>query len=541
MHVASEGLTTTFRVLAQADSEAVGRVLESALDCGSEIIQEEALVGILTRRDLGGQRELLRRWDSLDSRWREIIKKHRSRMIWALRDAVLGSDLTMCASGCHAAVWLREYDLIPALLNTLSDPLSASGDLVALTLLGLTEQLYEELSLPPEDGTRRDPQLVRQHAVSGLEEAVQRYGRHKRREAIEAFLILVNRDNVTLKQILQDPHHPAFLALVDALLKSPRPGVIRLLLNFLDDPHAPSAAVTAVGNRGDAPFVRYLLRKIGREPSPVVRQNLKRITAIAWLRNLDDNLESLDDGGQHALVRLVMASGIPRQQAFATIAQLMSGGSSGGRRAAAEALEEFNGGEANSLALAALDDADPHVQAAVLGHIRRRGIPGMLSRLIDLLESPHLMVRQAARKSLAEFSFKRFIGAFDMLDEAVRRSTGALVKKIDSHTIPLLQSELRSRVRTRRLRGLAIARSMDAVAEIEPLVVELLQDEDHLIRAEAAAALASSRSEESLHALEELLGDRSLVVQEAAQKSLAARKAGAAAGNVAADFPERAG
>jgi HEAT repeat protein len=523
------------------DSEAVGRVLESALDCGSEIVQEEALVGILTRRDLGGQRELLRRWDSLGSHWREIIKKHRSRMIWALRDAVLGNDVTTCANGCHAAVWLREYDLIPALLNTLSDPLSGSGDLVAVTLLGLTEQLYGELASPPEDGTRRDPQLVRQHAVSGLEEAVQRYGRHKRREVIEAFLILVNRDNVTLKQILQDPHHPAFLALVDALLKSPRPGVIRLLLNFLDDPHAPSAAVTAVGNRGDMPFVRYLLRKIGREPSPVVRQNLKRITAIAWLRNLDTHLESLDDGGQHALVRLVMASGIPRQQAFETIAQLIGGGTSGGRRAAAEALEEFNGGEANSLALAALDDADPHVQAAVLGHIRRRGIPGMLSRLIDLLESSHLMVRQAARKSLAEFSFKRFIGAFDMLDEAVRRSTGALVKKVDSHTIPLLQAELRSRVRTRRLRGLAIARAMDAVAEIEPLIIELLQDEDHLIRAEAAAALVSSRSEESLRALEELLGDRSLVVQEAAQKSLAARKVGAAATNVAAAFPERAG
>ena len=49
-------------------------------------------------------------------------------------------------------------------------------------------------------------------------------------------------------------------------------------------------------------------------------------------------------------------------------------------------------------ALAALDDADPHVQAAVLGHIRRRGIPGMLSRLIDLLESPHLAVRQGAEE-----------------------------------------------------------------------------------------------------------------------------------------------
>jgi hypothetical protein len=541
MYGTSEGLTTTFRVLAQSDSEAVGRVLESALDCTSAIIQEEALVGILTRRDHGGQRELLRRWDSLSSHWRQVIKKHRSRMVWVLRDAVLGHDLTMCANGCHAAVWLREYDLVPALLNTLSDPLSVGGDLVATTLLGLTEQLYEELALPPEDGTRRDPQLVRQHIVSGLEDAVQRYSRHKRREVIEAFLLLVNRENVTLKQILQDPHHAAFVVLVDALLKSPRPGVIRLLLNFLDDPHAPSAAITAVGNRSDVPFVRYLLRKIGREPSPVVAQNLKRMTAIAWLRNLDTYLEQFDEGGQHALVRLVMCSGVPRQQAFTMIDHVMHGGTPGGRRAAAEALEEFNGGEANALSLAALDDVDPHVQAAVLGHIRRRGIPGMLSRLIDLLESPHLVVRQAARKSLAEFSFKRFIGAFDMLDEAVRQSTGALVKKVDAHTIPLLQLELRSRVRTRRLRGLAIARSMDAVLELEPLIIELLKDEDHLIRAEAAAALAYSRSEESFRALEELLDDRSLVVQEAVHKSLAARRAGAPGMHAAADLPERTG
>ena len=128
-----------------------------------------------------------------------------------------------------------------------------------------------------------------------------------------------------------------------------------------------------------------------------------------------------------------------------------------------------------------------------------------------------------------------------MLDEAVRRSTGALVKKVDLRTIPLLQAELRSRIRTRRLRGLAIARSMDAVAQLDPLIIELLKDEDHMIRAEAAASLAFSPSEESLRGLEELLGDRSLVVQEAARKSLAARRAVPAASNAAADFPEIAG
>jgi len=48
----------------------------------------------------------------------------------------------------------------------------------------------------------------------------------------------------------------------------------------------------------------------------------------------------------------------------------------------------------------------------------------------------------------------------------------------------------------------------------------LLQDEDHLIRAEAAATLGQSRSEQAREALAEAIYDRSLAVREAARKSL---------------------
>ena len=44
--------------------------------------------------------------------------------------------------------------------------------------------------------------MIRRQVVGSLEPAVQRYGQHKRREVIEAFLLLANRDNATLKQIL---------------------------------------------------------------------------------------------------------------------------------------------------------------------------------------------------------------------------------------------------------------------------------------------------------------------------------------------------
>jgi len=518
------GLKCTFRALADSDSDAATRVLAQALASPEVAIQEGALGAVLRRRHQGGHRELLARWDQLSPRWKDIIRDNRDRMTRALRDAVLSGDAAATARGCRAGVWLQSYDLLPTLLNALGEPpLEPNADVIAETILGMAEQLYAELAAPPEQRGTRDPQLMRQHIVAALDDSVQRFGKHRRREVMEAFLLLVNRDNVNLKQVLQDPHHAGFLVLVDVLTKSARGGVLRLLLSFLDDPHAPTSALAVLGHRCDLAFVRHLLRKIGREPSPTVRQNLKRITSIVWLRNVDSFLDQFDDGVQYGAVQLVMASGVPRTQAFGLLEYMLRRGRPGGRRAAAEALAEFHGAEANALALAALDDPEPGVQAAVVLQLRRRGLPGVLSRLVELLESPHHVVRQAARKSLAEFSFKRFLGAFDMLDDEVRLSTGSLVRKVDPQTLPLLQTELRSKVRTRRLRGLAVTRSLDLVTELEDIVVGLLHDEDHVVRAEAAGALAGGKTESSQQALEDALSDRSTAVQEAARKALHAR------------------
>jgi HEAT repeat protein len=197
-------------------------------------------------------------------------------------------------------------------------------------------------------------------------------------------------------------------------------------------------------------------------------------------------------------------------------------GKPGGRREAARALGEFQGTDANALAMSALADPDPQVQANIILQLRGRGIPGVLPSLLELVESPYSVVRKAARESLAEFSFKRFVAAFDMLDEEVRRSTGLLVKKIDSQTVSLLNDELKSPIRTRRLRGLAIARTIDAVDGVERAIIEMLQDEDHLIRMEAAVTLGKSVSPASVAALTEALSDKSESVRLSAQHSLQA-------------------
>jgi len=537
----NEALETTFELLRTTRNEAAVGALIPALDSRWRSVRESALATILERRSPAGQLEVLRRLHRLDDRSGRLVCRYRGRMTQTLRDAILASDRQLCSNGCQAAERFGEFDLLSTLINVLEDGANPNNDLASRAAVALTRQLYAVLAGSTKENAPRNPQFFRRQAVDALERSIGRFAGHKRREILEAFVLLAGRDNVTLTRILEDPHHAAFLVLVDVLSKSTAAGVIGLLLSFLDHPHAPSAVLSVLAKRRDPEFIRYLLRKIGREPSTAVKRNLKRIPSIPWVRDETELLDRLDDAAQHATVQLVISAGIPRAEAFGTVEWLLLHGKRGGRRAAAKALAQFTGAEANNLALGALNDEDPQVQAHVLGQLRSRGIPGSLPRLVEMVDSRHAVVRNAARKSLAEFSFKRFNAAFDMLDEDVRLSTGALVKKVDPRTIPLLETEMHCRVRTRRLRALAIARTIGAVPKLERTIVRLLHDNDHMVRAEAAAALEQVRSPASRHALEVALSDRSMAVREAARKSLRNRARSPRRTEASSDFPDEQG
>lgn len=520
MRAVSDGLATTLAVLQKTDNEAAVSVLVPALDSPDPVIQDGALRALLLRRSRAGHREILRRLPRIPTRWKAIVRQHQGRLTGALRDAVLGVDPQACLTACEAAVFFREYDLIPTLLNALDDRWRGPIDVLADTVLKLALALYEELGAPRDYNIRRDPQSVRQHVLVSFEEAVARYANHRRHKVLEAFLLLTGRENAALKKILINPHHPAFLPIIELLTQSDSNGVVRLLLSFLDDPHVPSSVLNVIARRNDLKFVQHLLGKLAAEPSHVVAQNLRKIQSVTWLHEGIVFLGQLDGGAQQGVVRLVMGSGIPRLHAFTTIQRLLMHGKPEGRRVAAAALAEFNGADANALAMRALNDPDPRVQASIVRQLRRRGIPGVLTRLVELLDSPHAEVRGAARENLGEFTIQRFLAAFDLLNEEVRTSTALLVKKTDPRTIPELREELQSSVRSRRLRGLSVARSMDLVESLEDVIVELMGDSDHIIRSEAAAALAKSMSSGSLEALKTAQSDSSGTVREAAIHSL---------------------
>jgi HEAT repeat protein len=510
----------TLEVLTKTANLAADEALLPALDAQDRRIQLAALEALMNRRSQVGQLEVLRRWHCLPDDWRPVIEKHRGRMAQALRDAIVGDDQQLAENACQATVWFREYDLLPSLINVAEDSTHANADRCAATLLRLAELLYEELHAKPDYRLRRDPQLVRRNVTSSLENSVQRFVRHHRVEPVEAFLMLTVRENATLLQVLGDPHHPAYLALTGVLTRSSRPAIVRLLLGYLDDPRAPSSLMAVTTHRNDRWFIDLLLRKIGHEPSPGAKTNLKRAESFVWLRDDFRMLDSLDEAAQHSVVQMVTNSGMKPAIQLEVVRHLAACGKTAGRRAAVATLSNFPGADAAQLVLRALDDPDPQVQALSLAQLRSRGIPGALATLVEKIDSPHAVVRHAARASLSEFSFKRFLGAFDMLDESVRRSTGMLVRRIDIQAVPLLKQELLSAQIKRRLRGLEVARAIGAVAQLESTIIELLSSDDHLVRARAALALGDCDSPAACLALREAENDKNIPVQEAAAQSL---------------------
>jgi hypothetical protein len=517
---AKTGLAVTFDVLWKTHNESAVNLLLNALDSPLAEVRNGALESLLKRRTVAGHQEIIRRLPSWDSSARDIVRQYHRYLGRGLRDAILSHDLTVFTTGCAATLEFRDYDMLPTLVQAAEDHAHPYCNVAAEHVLQLSELLYEDLASKQSSPIGRDPPLMRKHVLHSLEQSLARFPQHKRLEMIEAFLLLAPRDYPALQKILADPMHVAYLSVVDLLTRSARPGVVRLVLSFLDDPQAPSTIVKLFGRRTDRKFLEHFLHKIGAQPSAAAAQNLHRIETIVWFQDDVTLVDQLDDAAQHGAIQLALASDIHRQLKFKLIEHLLRFGKPGGRRAAALALAAFQGGEANQLAQEALDDPDPQVQALVLVQIRSRGIPGALPLLLSKLDSPNEVIRNASRRSLEEFSFDRFLAAFDSLDDYVRRTTGPTVRKVDPAAVQRLREEFEARSRTRRIRALAMASAMGLVTQFEGQVILRLTDEDHLVRAEAAKALAQCPTEYARRALRAAQLDRSIVVQEAVAQSL---------------------
>ena len=516
----SAGLPGTFQFLTKTENEAAVDVLVAGLDSPHKAVRDRALRSLLARTSPRGHQEIFRRLPNLERRYRAIISERPERLARAARAALVTMDEAACPLALEGIVSFRLYDTMPALVALVKDKAGVNFKLAAQTVLSLTELFYLELSDPEKPLKGSDAENVRRRITAALEEAVGRTDACVSAEVIEAFLLLVRPQNVTLRRILRDPKARNLPALVDVLSSSSRGGVMRLLLGFLEDQRLPRAIKEVIADRADVKFAENLLETTGSRPSRSVAATLARFDSFVWAKPNHPLLRELDSAAQFNAVQLLMATSMNRDALFEILKFLLLEGKPGGRQAAAQRLAEFAGAEADALAAQALGDEDPGVQAQIIPQMRSRGIPGAMSRLIRMVDSPHEEVRVALREALPEFTYRQFAANLESLPEDLLATSGQLVRRIDVDVRPNLTEDMESPSRLWRRRAVSAAGAMGLVPELEPLVIQRLSDEDHMVRLAAAKALSECETMPSWEALRDALLDRSAIVQEAAEQSL---------------------
>jgi hypothetical protein len=516
----ASGLGKTLRILTETRNEAAVPALLGGLGSANHHQRADCLRALLDRRSKAGHLQILLRWHTFDDQWKSIVAEKASRLEGSLRAAILSTDTDLHQNACDAVVYLHGYDLIPTLITAAEDKGNTKAPLAARAVVSLCELLYHELHEQRDYRKRRDPVLVRQYIFAAIEKAFDRFENHRRSELVEAFLILARADDASLKHALTDQLSVVHAATTNALAHSQRPGVMHLLLKLLGELHAPQAILGVITRRSDIVFLRMMFRRFSQELTPQLKANLRKVDGFAWLRDDMSLLRDLTDEEMHGALQVILASGINRLRAFDVLQFVFRKSGPISRRTASVALASFKGNAANELVMSAVDDSDPEVQANAVRQLRDRGIPGVMSKLVELVDSPHEIVNKAARDSLSEFNFQRYLSAFEMLQPEVRRCSGNLVTRIDPNAVEELKSELASASRARRLRGIEIAIAMGVVSQVESQILDLAQDDDHFVRAEATRALIHTESPKSAKLLDELLNDRSASVQEAAQQAI---------------------
>lgn len=516
----SSGIAQTFDTLVSTDNEAAVPLLVSALTCGHREIADGAFRAILRRKPPAVMTDLLSRWHIISPRWKGFAVEKAEAFSPAIREALNQSSDDLIRNATDAILALREYDFVAPLARLAESRGTHRSRVAAVTLLRLSESLYEELHGQRDYRLRRDPQRVRQHVVGSLETAVARFALHQSNEIVEAFLLLTPVDNASLWHFLQDPDDEAHEAVCEQFLKSTRTGVERLLLSLLEHLRAPLSLVKVVAKRCDVGFFRHLCRKLADHPSPVVDGNLAKIESLPWIDQHLQLVESLTGTEQIGLVRLISKTHIPAKQAKRVLERLLRVGTSQGRQAAIQALVALVGEDMQPVLEYLIHDPCPIVQAEAARHLRPCDMPNALTKLIELLEHNHPSVREAAQHSLREFSFERYVDVFDRINAQVRKQSGELVKRVNPKLAESLHAEMLERGRARRLRGMEIAAALELVNECESAIIELCQDEDHAVRCEAARLLQECPSTASRRQLRTLLSDSSSAVANMAEQSL---------------------
>lgn len=505
-------LADTFTVMASLPDADHARLLKQALAEPHEAVQRAAVEAVLAARKPERLALLVGHFPDLLPAVREQLGKSRAQLLAVGEEAIRKLDPNLRAAAFQLIAEMGDLAKAPMILPGLEDRSVRIRSTTEAAVKRWMEDFYTHLLQAKKNRDRVSRELVqlfRGQALEVVQTMLQLYDQYPNplyvKTGIElgepAYLLFLDR-------VLERPGSPLYKAFITSMAMAHSPEAVELLMRLTAEraQRARTAAEEISARRHDPAFGHEVASYFARLDADALGTLAGRMVSAPWW---DAALQSpdLNEHELRTLAQTLRATRLDPVEKRDRIRALLGHPVGRVRAVGYEELDRMDIDDMIEVARAGLEDADPEVILAAARILAQRGVTGLAGDMARHVRSPNLELSQLALRMISEESFKRYISAFDRLDEPTRQRAAQAISKIDTGLIDRLRSEIESLDSARRLKALKIIEYADKETELRPILMDLLYDPDVKVRSTAIKTIQLSGSAEGMRLLIDALND----------------------------------
>ncbi|MDQ7779890.1 MAG: HEAT repeat domain-containing protein [Planctomycetota bacterium] len=505
------GIETTFRALADNGSTAAIQALVEALSEPYAEIQDAAVALLLSREVRRGLAQVIERFHTFDTKTQARVEKEIGLLMPILREALGAGPGQSRINSLDIVARSREVAHLELAVNALRDASEAVREHATTILVGAAAQLARRTSRPaPDDAGGRDYfDASREKMAAVLADALATYATHGEKRILHALIELGIEGHSFIVNVLLGTNHAAREDFVAVLQNSSSIPAIDLLMQLAleRNERAKRLGEDMLSSRRGLIFVRavsdWLLSLDERE----LDARASRYARILWLPAVLEHIWELEPRHHSHILRFIEQSRMQPAEKAAGAAGLIGSPAPDVRVRVMRVLAQMGSVPPGEVVARALADPEETVVSAAVDLIVSMNLPDKARLLTPLLSSTFELVRRRVSLELSRDNFERYIHSFDKLDSRTRELAGKAIAKIDPEMAERLADELQSLDPERRVKALRIAETVSKEKELEPILIELLNDPSRKVRATVVRTIGLLGSLDAIRALIKALSD----------------------------------
>lgn len=506
------GLEETFRTLREARTEPAEEALLAAVPEPNAQVQERAVAVLIHIESRRGVLHAIRNAHLLPPRVLSMLAIETRLVLPVLRQALRDSREQTRLNSLDLLGRIGTNEAIQEALSAMQDAaqdVRKKATAVAVGALVRFVGTRRREAASAAAGPAEASHVHTTEASALVARLLGGYEQHRERTVLEVMVEIGEATQSSIVTVLRGPDSAARRDLVRVLASSHAPATAACLfrLHRDKDPALRGAASEALADRKSKASARPLVRHVASLADDEVEMLAERIPGIPWWHEASDLARDLEEREGLKMVRFLRCSQEPPARKADALGDLLDSPHVAVRRAAVEALGHVAAPEVVNELDRALRDADEGVATRALEALLARDIPDRNRLLLPLLNSPFDSMRKRVSALVSKDSFERYIRAFDRLDEKTRALAGRAIAKIDEGLVVKLAEELGSLDGDRRFKALRIVAATELGKDLEPILLELLNDPDRRVRATLVKTIGILGSADAIRTLIHLLSD----------------------------------